>query len=292
MRFSGMGRTGMKRRFLSKSLILLLLIFRANSSDAETPADPIGEYFRGEIMKYDIDFWIFSRVAEGVATFRSLGGGKYEAFHEGKTLGLAGLITRYRRDVYRSFMGTINNGRRLIPLRFEEDVIIGSKVKKRTTVFDYAARKVTIETQKEGESSREEVEIPFGMLYDDPMTAFYNFRFGVYGKVEPGKIFTIRTVPRKESPEPIRMFVASKKEEEQRRSEENEKEGKDLFIRVLLDKDFVGSLQGAVEVWFTKDVIPMAGVAKDVFFYGDIQGHLTYRGFSGLNEKNLLPQKP
>jgi hypothetical protein len=282
----------MKRRFLFKSLLLLLLLFRANPSAAETPGDPIGDYFRGEIMKYDIDFWIFSRVGEGVATFRSLGDGRYEAFHEGKTLGLAGLVTRYRRDVYRSVMGTINNGRRLIPLRFEEDVIIGPKVRKRTTVFDYAARKVIIETQKEGESSREEVEIPYGMLYDDPMTAFYNFRFGVYGKVEPGKIFTIRTVPRKESPQPIRLTVASKKEEKQRRSEENEKEGKDLFIKVHLDKEFVGSLHGEVEVWFAKDVVPMTGVAKDVFFYGDIRGHLTYRGFSGSNEKNLVPKGP
>jgi hypothetical protein len=282
----------MKRMLFFKSLLLLLLLFRPDPSAGKGVGDPIGEYFRGEIMKYDIDFWVFSRVAEGVATFRSLGDGRYEAFHEGKTLGLAGLVTRYRRDVYRSVMGTINSGRRLIPLRFEEDVIIGPKIRKRTTVFDYAARKVTIETQKEGESSREEVEIPYGMLYDDPMTAFYNFRFGVYGKVEPGKIFIIRTVPRKESPQPIRLNVASKKEEEQRRSEENEKEGKDFFIRVLLDKEFVGSLQGEVEVWFSKDIIPMTGVAKDVFFYGDIRGRLTYWGFSGSNEKNLVPQKP
>jgi hypothetical protein len=287
-----MGKTGMKRRFLFNSLLLLLLLFRANPSSVATAGDPIGEYFRGETMKYDVDFWVFSRVAEGVATFRSLGDGRYEAFHEGKTLGLVGLVTRNRRDVYRSVMGTINNGRRLIPLRFEEDVVIGSKVRKRTTVFDYAARKVTIETQKEEGISKEEVGIPYGALYDDPMTAFYNFRFGVYGKVEPGKIFTIRTVPRKESPEPIRMIVASKKEEEQKRSEEAEKDGKDIFIKVQLDKEFVGSLQGEVEVWFTRDVVPMTGVAKDVFFYGDIRGHLTYRGLSGSNEKNLLPQKP
>ena len=275
-----------------KSLLFLLLLFRADPSAGEETRDPIGEYFQGEVLKYDIDFWIFNRVGEGTATFRSLGDGRYEAFHEGKTLGLVGLVTRNRRDVYRSVMGTINNGRRLIPLRFEEDVVIGSTIRKRTTVFDYAARKVTIDTQKEEGISREEVEIPFGALYDDPMTAFYNFRFGVYGKVEPGKIFTIRTVPRKESPEPIRLTVASKKEEEQRRSEENEKEGKDLFIKVLLDKEFVGSLQGEVEVWFTKDIVPMTGVAKDVFFYGDIRGRVTYRGFQGSNEKNLLPQKP
>jgi hypothetical protein len=124
------------------------------------------------------------------------------------------------------------------------------------------------------------------------MTAFYNFRFGVYGKVEPGKEFSIRTVPREESRKIIRLIVASKAEEERRRSAEVEKEGKHLFIKVHLDKELVGSLHGEVEVWFSKDIVPMTGVAKDVFFYGDIYGQLTYRGFSNSNGKPLLPKSP
>ena len=282
----------MKRILFSKFLLLLLLLLWPEPSASAGGGDPIGEYFEGEVLKYDIGFWIFSRVGEGVATFHSLGSGRYAAFHEGQTLGFVGWITRYRRDVYRSTMGTINNGRRLIPLRFEEDVIIGPKIRKRITIYNYAARKVIIETQKEGKIRREEVEIPSGILYDDPMTAFYNFRFGVYGKVEPGKEFTIRTVPREESRKTIRLIVASKEEEARRRSAEVEKEGKDLFIKVHLDKELVGSLHGEVEVWFNKDIIPMTGVAKDVFFYGDIRGQLTYPGVSGFNKKKLPPKNP
>jgi len=292
MNFADKTRSMMKRGAFLKSLPLLLFIFWPSLSAGEVRGDPIGEYFQGEVMKYDIGFWVFSRVGEGVAAFRSLGDGKYEAFHEGRTLGFVGWISRHRRDVYRSIMGTINNGRRLIPLRFEEDVIIGPKVRKRITVYDYAARKVTIDTQKEEGNSREEVEMPYGVLYDDPMTAFYNFRFGVYGKVERGKEFSIRTVPREESRKIIRLIVASKEEEERRRSAEVEKEGKHLFIKVYLDNELVGSLHGEVEVWFSKDIIPMTGVAKDVFFYGDIYGQLTYRGFSNSNEKLLLPKSP
>lgn len=282
----------MKRQFFLKSLLLLLFLLWADPAAGEGLGDPIGKYFQGEVLKYDIGFWIFSRVGEGVATFRSLGNGRYEAFHEGRTLGFAGWISRYRRDVYRSTMGTINNGRRLIPLRFVEEVIIGPKVRKRIMVYDYAARKVIIETQEEGRVSRGKVEIPYGILYDDPMTAFYNFRFGVYGKIEPGKEFYIRTVPREESRKTIRLTVASKEEEERRRSAEAEKEGKDLFIKVHLDKELVSSLHGEVEVWFTKDTVPMTGVAKDVFFYGGIRGKLTYRGFSNSNEKTLPAKSP
>ena len=277
------------RHIFFKSLLMVMIFLGTGSSAGAGSGDPIGERFQGEVLKYDIGFWIFDRLGEGVATFRSLGDGKYAAFHEGRTLGFIGWISRYRRDVYRSTMGTINNGRRLIPFRFEEDVIIGQKVRKRITVYDYAAKKVTIETQKEGKIIREEVEIPFGMIYDDPMTAFYNFRFGVYGKVEPGKEFIIRTVPREESRKTIRLTVASKEEEERRRAAEVEKEGKDLLIKVHLDKELVGSLHGEVEVWFRKDIVPMTGVAKDVFFYGDIKGQLTYQGFSNSPEKFDVP---
>lgn len=277
------------RHIFFKSLLMVMIFLGTGSSAGAGSGDPIGERFQGEVLKYDIGFWIFDRLGEGVATFRSLGDGKYAAFHEGRTLGFIGWISRYRRDVYRSTMGTINNGRRLIPFRFEEDVIIGQKVRKRITVYDYAAKKVTIETQQEGKIIREEVEIPFGMIYDDPMTAFYNFRFGVYGKVEPGKEFIIRTVPREESRKTIRLTVASKEEEERRRAAEVEKEGKDLLIKVHLDKELVGSLHGEVEVWFRKDIVPMTGAAKDVFFYGDIKGQLTYQGFSNSPEKFDVP---
>jgi hypothetical protein len=265
------------RHIFFKSLLMVMIFLGTGSSAGAGSGDPIGERFQGEVLKYDIGFWIFDRLGEGVATFRSLGDGKYAAFHEGRTLGFIRWISRNRRDVYRSTMGTINNGRRLIPFRFEEDVIIGQKVRKRITVYDYAAKKVTIETQQ------------VGTIYDDPMTAFYNFRFGVYGKVEPGKEFIIRTVPREESRKTIRLTVASKEEEERRRAAEVEKEGKDLLIKVHLDKELVGSLHGEVEVWFRKDIIPMTGVAKDVFFYGDIKGQLTYQGFSNSPEKFDVP---
>ena len=176
-------------------------------------------------------------------------------------------------------MGTINNGKRLIPLRFEEEVMIGKKIRKRITTFDYNARRVLVETLNEEKITREEIEIPSGVIYDDPMTAFYNFRFGVYGKVEPGKEFSIPTVPRGGSQKVIRLVVASKEEAGKKRSEEAGKERKDLFITVRLDKELVGSLQGLVETWFSADIVPVSGVAKDVFFWGDITGKLTYQGF-------------
>jgi hypothetical protein len=240
----------------------------------------IGERFNGEVMKYEFGFWIFSRAGEGEAAFRSLGNGRYLATHEGRTLGFVGWITRYRRDIYRSTMSTVNDGKRLVPLRFEEEIIIGRSLRQRVTHYHYAARKIVVETRNEGGVHREEIEIPPGVLYDDPMTAFYNFRAGVYGKVEPGKKVIIPTAPRKGRFQAVRLAAASREETERRRSAEEDKEGKDLFLTVQIDKDLVGSVHGQVEGWFRSDMVPVTGVAKDVFFFGDVRGKLLEHGSS------------
>ncbi len=238
----------------------------------------IGDRFNGEVLRYDFDFWILSRTGEGSVTFRSLEDGKFLAVYEGKTLGLIGWISRYRFDRYRSTMGMIDQGKRLIPLRFEEEVTIGEKTRKRTTRFDYGARKISVETQRESKVSREELEIPPGVLYDDPMTALYNLRSGVYGMVEPGKVFSILTVPRKRGPKTLRISVAHKEEEERKRSAESDKGEKDFYIRAHLDKEMVGSIHGLVEGWFSADLVPISAVAKDVFLFGDLRGILRPQG--------------
>ncbi|HXZ38274.1 MAG TPA: DUF3108 domain-containing protein, partial [Thermodesulfobacteriota bacterium] len=201
------------------------------------PADSIGDFFTGEVLRYEVGFWLIDPVGGGVADFRNLGNGRYMVYHVGKAEGFVGWLTSYRREIYRSTMGTINNGKRLIPLRFEEYSVIGEWFRKKTTVYDYQAHKVFMELEKVGETkSREEIELPLGGLYDDPVTAFYNLRFGVYGKMEQGKEFLLNTLPSKR-PEIIRIKVASREETERRRAEEKIKTGKDLLIQILIDRE-------------------------------------------------------
>ncbi|MDH4264657.1 MAG: DUF3108 domain-containing protein [Deltaproteobacteria bacterium] len=270
------------------SFWLFLFFLLPGISRGENTADPIGQGFSGEVLEYKVGFWIFFPVGGGMADFRNLGNGKYMVFHEGKADGLMGWLTRYRREVYRSMMGTINNGQRLIPLRFEENSIIGKWFRKKTTVYDYAARKVSIEIEKEGEKNREELEIPLGIVYDDPVTAFYNFRFGVYGKVEPGKEFILRTLPRK-GEETIRLRVASKEETAIKRAEETDKSGKEFFVRILLNREMWGRKKGELEIWFNRELVPISGVVKDIRFFGDVKGKLTYRGLMNFSERPAPP---
>jgi hypothetical protein len=198
-------------------------------------------------------------------------------------------------------MTTINNGKRLIPLKFEEYSVIGEWYRKKTTTYDYPARKVIIEGEKEGKPmKREEMEIPVGVLYDDPVTAFYNLRFGVYGKVEPGKEFILRTIPSK-GHEIIRIQVAKKEEAERALAAEKVKTEKDLLIRILLDREMWGRKKGELEIWFNRELMPISGVVKDIPFFGNVRGRQTGHGFSpvplpeevpnAVGQKSAVPAK-
>ncbi len=96
------------------------------------------------------------------------------------------------------------------------------------TIYDYASGKMILTTEESGKSIlHKEEEIPHGPLYDNPVTAFYNFCFGVYGKVEPGKEFYVPLSPRPR--DMIHLILAPAEEAEKKRLSETIKEGKDFF---------------------------------------------------------------
>jgi hypothetical protein len=169
--------------------------------------------------------------------------------------------------------------------------VIGEWYRKKTTVYDYQAHKVLIELEKVGEPKRrEEIELPLGALYDDPVTAFYNLRFGVYGKIEPGREFLLHTLPSKR-PEIIRIKVASREETERKRAEEKIKTGKDLLIQILIDREMWGRKKGELEIWFNRDLIPISGVVKDIPLFGNVRGRQTWHGFSTVPLAEEVPNR-
>ena len=237
--------------------------------------DSIGEFFKGEELSYEIGFWLLKRVAQGKVSFREMGRkGRYLAILQGETLGVLGWVARYRADTYTSIMEEVNGGRCLRSISFEEDVKIGGKSRKRTHFFDYKNRKwIQVRLRKDGTSTREEAEIPPGMVYDDFVTASYNFRYGVYGEIERGKAYKVATFPKKGASS-YEVRVASKEEEEKKRKSEKSKEGKDFFLKLFLDAELTHSKQGLIEGWLSKELYPIEGTIKDVIFFGDIKGTL------------------
>jgi hypothetical protein len=272
-------------RNIVKTFFLLLLGIFVTSEDSfsQERTRQIGERFGGEDVQYEVGFWIFPAVGKGLAHFSDLGNEKFLLTHEGQAQGLAGWLTSYRKEVHRAWMGAIAQGTRFIPLRFEEESIIGDWVRKKTTLYDYSAGKIFMETKKEGEINREVVEIPEGVYYENPITAFYNFRYGAYGKIEPGREFKIRTVPGK-GKGIFRLSVASEKEAALHRESDPQKKGKDFLVRIHLEQEFLGSPLGEIEVWFDKELNPVSGMIKKVRFFGDIKGRITQLEYRSTNE--------
>ena len=196
-RFGGQRAKAVKNIVRTIFFFLMAVLLTAGEPFAQGPKKQIGERFGGEEVHYEVGFWIFPAVGKGLAHFYDLGNGKFLLTHEGQAQGLAGWLTSFRKEVHRVWMGAIDQGRRFVPLRLEEESIIGDWVRKKTTLYDYSAGKIFMEINKDGEINREVVEIPPGIFYENPITAFYNFRYGVYGMVEPGREFIIQTVPGK-----------------------------------------------------------------------------------------------
>ena len=249
----------------------------ANGSSQEQRTS-IGESFRGEQLDYEMGFWLFRRAALGKLTFKELETkGRYIATLQTETLGILGWVARYRVDVYRSTMEEIDGGKRLRSLTFDEEVTIGGKLRRRSHTFDHVRKKWIVQRlRKDGTVDRTVRTIPQGKIYDDFMTAGYNFRYGVYGSIERGKTYLVPTFPKKGASS-YEIRVAPVEEEQQRRKSEKLKEGKDLYVKLLLDPDLTHSSEGIVEGWLSKELVPVEGAIKDVMLVGDLTGRLVNR---------------
>jgi len=238
----------------------------------------IGESFRGEQLDYEMGFWLSKRAALGKMTFKELETkGRYVATLQTETLGILGWVARYRVDVYRSTMEEIDGGKRLRSLSFDEEVIIGGKLRRRSHTFDHVRKKWIVQRlRKDGTLDRTVRNIPEGKIYNDFVTAAYNFRYGVYGSIERGKAYVVPTFPKKGTSS-YEIRVAAVEEEQQRRKSEKLKEGKDLYVRLLLDPDLTHSSEGVVEGWLSKELVPVEGAIKDVMLVGDLTGRLVNR---------------
>jgi hypothetical protein len=235
----------------------------------------IAEFFKGEELQYEIGAWIFKRVALGKLSFRETGEkGRYLSILQGETVGILGWVARYRVDTYRSVMEEVEGGRRLRAISFEEDVKIGSKLRRRTHFFDYQKRKwIQVRQRKDGTKARKEEDIPPGRVYDDFVTASYNFRYGAYGGIERGRKYAVATFP-KNGRSSYEVSVVSKEEEEKRKKSEKFIDGKEYFVKLFLDPEVTHSKEGLIEGWLSKELYPLEGAIKDVFLYGDVRGTL------------------
>lgn len=237
----------------------------------------IADVFIGEDLTYRIGFWIFDDVAQGRLTLENGPDGDYVATLSAWTTGVAGWALRYRKDTFVVHMRLSDDGQRFISKTFEKTVDKSGDIRKGITYFDYDKRLVTWRSWGGGKEDKGGTgRIPSGIWVDDPIAAFYNFRYGVYGPVKEGANYTIYTFPKGDEVPHIMLRMASKTELAARRGDNAAAE---YLAYARIDRDLFGSQSGDVEILFNGDMLPTEAVAKDIMLFGDVRGRLVKMGF-------------
>ena len=231
----------------------------------------IADNFVDEELTYRVGYWVFSDVAEGVLSLKKESDTDYVATLKAYTTGAFWGIIK-RSDVYISHMKLSPDGKRFLPSTFEKRIEIRGKTRYTLTKIDLEKGLVTWKSWGGGvEDKNGEAVIPPGNPADDPIVAFYNFRYGVYGKPEFGKEFKIFTSPKSDKPPHIYMRVAAIGEKGGKLKYNSASE---YMVFATIEKELFGSQTGELEIVFGKDMVPLSAVVKDVLMFGDITGKL------------------
>jgi hypothetical protein len=232
--------------------------------------------FVGEVLHYDISFLWFNNAATGSVGFYEKDG-SYYSYLEAKTKGFVGFFTAYRQHIYQTSFEIVDGGKRVRATKFMRKVIEGGNIEKSEHFFDYAEREHRwkhYENEDITESNKE--KIPAGVNFDDVLTAFYNFRNGVYGPVKKGNRYTVKTIPEKGNDE-ILVHAREIEEENKIRTEQGRKPGDEILFDLLVPKNIFKSKSGRLRFWSSKHLIPVESKVKDYILLGDLHAVLNKR---------------
>ncbi len=264
------GEAGPVNAWAKENPLLAVIANRRKSK-----ATSIAHRFLGERLDYHLGIFWLDRIADCTVDFKQdKKNGRYVATMCAKTRGIVGWWYDYRENHYISHMEEVDGGRRLRPVQFERKVIIGDSLDQSISFFDYKERKIDCLIVRNHRVIRQYChDIPEGIIYEDILSAFYNSRAEVYGKVEKGKKYLIPSIPDKGIDKYIVEVLAEKQDKKQRRKHDWEA-GIGFVLKVKVDKSIFGTKEGLFWVWMSEDLIPITGIAEDAIGLGDVIGRL------------------
>lgn len=267
--------------------LLFLSLFTQEANSDHKSSRPPGEFpsfqaegdisrFVGEILHFDISFLWFQNAATAKVGFYQKEG-SYYSYMEAKTKGFVGFFTAYRQHIYQSNFEIVDDGKRVRTNKFLRKVIEGGKMEKAEHFFDYDAREHRWShyiNDELIESSKE--KIPAGVYFDDVLAAFYNFRNGVYGPVQKGNHYTVKTIPEKGNDE-ILVHVRELEEENNVRQKQGRQSMNEYLIDLLVPKNIFKTESGRIRFWASRHLIPIESTIKDYILLGDLHAVLHKR---------------
>ncbi|HDM10123.1 MAG TPA: DUF3108 domain-containing protein [Desulfobacteraceae bacterium] len=235
----------------------------------------------GEELNYHIGFWLFSHCGEAtVRLCKSPAKNIYMAKMDGKTVGVVDLLVGRYRYSYESHAGYDEQTDRLFPLYFRLRKKRKEKIGIRTITFNYKDRELIFARKTaKGKKTQKVLPMEKGVLYEDYLTLFYNFRNGYYGPLQRDMTYHL-PLHIHEGFKFLDLTIGSEEEAHNARAQELNPKDMDYFVRFRVLKEDVSSKSGNIAGWLSKEAVPVKGVIKDVIFFGDLWGVLVKREFT------------
>lgn len=255
------------RHCFTKITLCLLLTFFFHTGNVCSDTSK----FEGEVLKYNIGFWLFKKV--GTAVFKcEKDGDSLVVTIDACTTGFLDKII-HRHNIYRTTMMIDNITNRLKPVNSYEKKIKRKKERIMITGYDYENNICNYKTWRHGVVHKEGSRKLESGVCDDMISVTYNFRNEIYGEVKEGASFNITTVYKDKSPN-FSANVRSAEDSDELSKWQDIIPDIKYVVDVALDPDLLDSKEGKLVVLLTEDLIPVGYVAKDVIGFGDLYGVL------------------
>jgi len=260
-------KTAISRYYFTKIILCLLLTFLLHTGNVY----PDTNKFEGEVLKYNIGFWLFKKV--GTATFKcEKDGDNLVVTIDAQTEGFFDKII-HRHNNYRTTMIIDDITNRLKPINSYEKKIKRKKERIIVTDYDYENNICNYKTWRRGVVHKEgSLKLESGVC-DDMISVSYNFRNEIYGEVKEDASFNITTVYKDKSPN-FSANVRSAEDSDELTKWQDIIPDIKYVVDVALDPELLDSKEGKLVVLLTEDLIPVGYVAKDVIGFGDLYGFL------------------
>lgn len=226
------------------------------------------ELVGGEIISYEMDFWLFKGAASGSLRFEPHEQG-YRAVFEAETKGLITVVAGKRREVMESIMAFDAAQRRFKPLRFQETFSHGGHEFIKILTFNYDRNMYACIYRRNGKTVLDAKKKLPREPFDDLLTMLCNLRAGVYGSVAPNRTLRICVLAKDR---PSFVIVASPPPPVRGAPPEGR-----LYALVSMDSDMTQARSKTLRGWFSEEMVPVGGVIEDAYFFGDLTVRLINR---------------
>ncbi len=247
---------------------------------APTPPD--------ETFTYNIKFLWFTQAAQGELKFRRIEGNRYKAELIAETKGLVGVLMYGRKNHYISEMVFDPEKRRFVSRLYTKLIHKPDGTERTTAVIDPKNRTVHWKYFWKDKLEGSGVDpMPPGARVEDLLSAFFNFRNGGLGALEPGKKMTLFTLPDYKAKatdknpdgdekkfQRFEIRIPTAKAEREYRVKYERKEKKGVLALVKVPKNLFGQETGEVRVWLDTRMVPLAATVEDAILFGDVYGVL------------------